>query len=92
MSTSDGVISPGPSHFTNPFALRLHSWRQKYSTFGTNVASRKGRLRHEDFRRFQFDPDTDVAIDDNGAWRWNTNKQEMHEHVREYFASRREDG
>ncbi len=57
-----------------------------------DVASRKGRLRHEDFRRFQFDPDTDVAIDDNGAWRWNTNKQEMHEHVREYFASRREDG
>jgi hypothetical protein len=57
-----------------------------------DVGKRKGRVRHEDFQRFQFDPYTDVAIEENGAWRWNTDKQEMHEYVRGYFASRREDG
>jgi hypothetical protein len=42
--------------------------------------------------RFEFDSVADIAIADNGCWRWNTDKQEMHEYVRRYFASRREDG
>jgi hypothetical protein len=57
-----------------------------------DVGKRKGRARFEGFRRFQFDPYADVAIEENGAWRWNTDKQEMHEYVRGYFASRMEDG
>jgi hypothetical protein len=56
------------------------------------VGRRKGRLRYEGFQGFQFDPFTDIAIDQNGAWRWNTDKPEMHEYVRRYFASRKEDG
>ena len=57
-----------------------------------DVGRRKGRARHEGLQRFQFDPYTDVAIKENGAWQWNTDKQEMHEYVRSYFASRKEDG
>ena len=57
-----------------------------------DVDRRKGRSRHEGFQEFQFDPYTDIAIDENGSWRWNTEKPEMHEYVRRYFASRKEDG
>jgi hypothetical protein len=54
--------------------------------------NRRMRERHEELQRFQFDPFEDVAIDENGSWRWNTNKPEMHEYLRNYFASRKEDG
>jgi hypothetical protein len=54
--------------------------------------NRRMRERHEGLQRFQFDPFEDVAIDENGSWRWNTNKPEMHEYLRNYFASRKEDG
>lgn len=40
---------------------------------------------------YQFDPKTDIIADDNGLWRWNTDKQAMHAKVAEYFATRRED-
>jgi hypothetical protein len=42
--------------------------------------------------RFQFDPFEDIAIDCQGVWRWNSDKREMHDYVRDYFASRMEDG
>jgi hypothetical protein len=52
--------------------------------------------RHEDRKRglarFRFDPFEDIAMGDNGAWRWNSCKSEMHDYVRAYFPSRREDG
>ena len=57
-----------------------------------DVDRRNGRSRHEGFQEFQFDPYTDIAIDENGSWRWNTDKPKMHEYVRRYFASRKEDG
>ena len=41
---------------------------------------------------FDFDPFEDIVIGDNGCWRWNTEKPQMHEYVRKYFASRKEDG
>jgi len=39
-----------------------------------------------------FDPFEDIVIDQNGCWRWNTDKPEMHAYVKNYFASRKEDG
>ena len=48
--------------------------------------------RHKGLRPFHFDPFEDIAIGGNGCWRWNTNKPEMHAHVKDYFASRKEDG
>ncbi len=57
-----------------------------------DVFNRQTRGRHEGLQRFQFDPFTDIALDENGYWRWNSNKQEMHAYVSKYFSSRREDG
>jgi hypothetical protein len=57
-----------------------------------DVRERRTRGRHEGLQRFRFDPFTDIAIDANGCWRWNTDKQEMHDYIRGYFLSRREDG
>jgi hypothetical protein len=53
---------------------------------------RRYRERHQELDRFRFDPFEDIAVDDNGAWRWNSDKREMHDYVRDYFASRSEDG
>ncbi len=57
-----------------------------------DVGKRQARRRFEGLQPFQFDPYTDIAIDANGAWRWNTDKREMHDYVHGYFASRLEDG
>jgi hypothetical protein len=57
-----------------------------------NVHERRTRTRHEGLQRFQFDPFTDIAIDTNGCWRWNSDKPDMHDYVSRYFSSRREDG
>jgi hypothetical protein len=43
--------------------------------------------RFEGLQCLQFAPHTDLALEGNGAWRWNTDKREMHD----YFASRRKD-
>jgi hypothetical protein len=57
-----------------------------------DVGMRKSRARFDGFQHFQFDPYIDIAIGEDGSWQWSTDKPEMHEYVRGYFASRREDG
>jgi len=57
-----------------------------------DMRDRAGRTRHEGLRRFRFDPFNDISIQENGCWRWNTDKPEMHHYVQDYFISRREDG
>jgi hypothetical protein len=57
-----------------------------------DIRERATRARHEGLSRFEFDPFTDIAIGEGGCWQWNTDKPEMHQYVREYFASRKEDG
>jgi hypothetical protein len=63
----------------------LHLWHGKVCDRGT-------RSRHEGLQKYQFDPFIDIAQDANGCWRWNSPKREMHDYVRRYFSSRREDG
>jgi hypothetical protein len=53
---------------------------------------RRSRERLKILASFGFDPSEDIVIGDTGCWRWNTDKPEMHEYVRSYFASRKEDG
>jgi hypothetical protein len=48
--------------------------------------------RHEGLKPFHFNPADDIAIDACGCWRWNTDKPDLHEYVRNYLTSRREDG
>ena len=53
---------------------------------------RRYRRRHEEFKRFGFDPAVDIAIDAQGAWRWTTANSEMRAYVANYFDARNEDG
>jgi hypothetical protein len=63
----------------------LHLWHG-------DLGNREYALRHEGLRKFGFDPFQDIVLDPSGCWRWNGNKLEMHEYVRAYFESRKEDG
>jgi hypothetical protein len=56
------------------------------------LEDRWARRRHLDLGRFGFDPRHDIALDEAGCWRWNSDKRELHAYVRDYFLSRREDG
>jgi len=62
-----------------------HLWHGEYR-------NRRRARRHEDLQQFQFDPFTDIAEAANGSWRWATAKPELHNYVRNYLSSRREDG
>lgn len=56
------------------------------------LADRAYAARHRRVLELGFDPFADIAIDDSGAWRWNSDKPELQRFVKEYFQSRREDG
>jgi hypothetical protein len=52
---------------------------------------RRYAQRHEDFQRFDFDPQADIVVRSE-CWRWSSAKSEMHQYVNGYFQQRREDG
>ncbi len=57
-----------------------------------NIADRRLDERFMGLRGFGFDPEVDIAHDEGGAWRWNSDKPALHAYVRDYFTARREDG
>ncbi len=57
-----------------------------------DIERRGHRRRYQGFSAFGFDPGDDIAMSENGVWCWNSDKPEMHDYVRRYFASREEDG
>lgn len=63
-----------------------------YHLWHGDLKDRQYHRRREGLRRFEFDPFTDIAIGASGAWRWDTDKRELHDYVRRYFESRNEDG
>jgi hypothetical protein len=95
-------------HMNERQKQRYVSWAQPYygSTLGQigfvdadiyhlwhgDIELRRPRARHEGLRRFEFDPYRDIAFDESFAWRWNSDKSEMHDYIRSYFAARLEDG
>ena len=62
-----------------------HLWHGKQE-------DRKYLERHAPLQALGFDPYTDIALAESGAWTWATDKPELHAYVRSYFHSRREDG
>ncbi len=48
--------------------------------------------RYRDFAAFNFNPYSDIALNGDGCWHWNTPKADLHRHVRKYFELRHEDG
>jgi hypothetical protein len=63
----------------------LHLWHGDLVDRGYDV-------RYQGLKAYDFDPFSDLAVDESGCWRWNSNKPELHQYVRQYFARRREDG
>jgi hypothetical protein len=48
--------------------------------------------RHSILEEHDFDPTTDIALDDAECWKWSTDKKRLMEAVEAYFESRKEDG
>jgi hypothetical protein len=63
-----------------------------YHLWHGDLRDRQYPERHQRLRRFHFDPFHDIALADNQVWRWNSDKPLLHQYVRDYFASRKEDG
>ena len=53
-------------------------------------AGRSYAQRHAGLEPLAFDPAVDVAIDDQGCWRWNSDRPALHDYVRGYFDRRGE--
>ena len=63
----------------------FHLWH------GNLADRRRPENRFAGFRRFDFDPQVDLCLDEAGLWRWNSARPQMHRCVRDYFAARKED-
>ena len=56
------------------------------------LLNRQYTSRLDILNRHAFDPYLDIAVDDQGLWRWDSDKPDLHRDVSTYFASRNEDG
>ena len=63
-----------------------------YHLWHGELADRGGGARHQGLAQFEFDPAADIAVGETECWRWATDKPDMQRYVRDYFASRKEDG
>jgi hypothetical protein len=50
-----------------------------------DLSDRRYKERFQDFQRFGFDPQHDLAQAPEGVWRWNSNKPELHNWVKGHF-------
>ncbi len=56
-----------------------------------SIKNRQYLDRHRLLRDLDFDPYTDIAVDDVGCLRWSSDKPRLHRLAVEFFRSRRED-
>jgi len=61
------------------------------SLYHGELQNRHYRLRRDILLRHEFDPAADLAIDESGCWRWNSDKPLLHYQVHSYFFDRKED-
>ena len=59
----------------------LHLWHG-------SIARRDYLDRQKILKENDYDPNTDVALDAEGCWRWNSVKPDLHHRARAYFAAR----
>lgn len=57
-----------------------------------NLRDRQYLERRDRLCDLGFDPHQDITRTPQGAWRWNSQKPALHQFLRDYFISRREDG
>ncbi|NGO41435.1 hypothetical protein [Streptomyces ureilyticus] len=63
----------------------MHLWHGE-------TADRGYGKRYSILVEHDFDPSADIALSEDGCWKWATPKAELHEQVARYFTTRREDG
>ena len=56
------------------------------------LANRKDADHQLRLSELGFDPYRDIALDEQGAWQWSSDKPALHAYLRDYFIGRREDG
>jgi hypothetical protein len=69
-----------------------HIGGRLYHLWHGDLENRQYSARQKILERFDFDPYSDIALDVEGCWRWDSDKAKLHQVVREYFGSRKEDG
>lgn len=62
-----------------------------YTYYHGSSENRQYDLRHAMLAGFDFDPYVDLRYGIDGCWRWGSDKPELHEFVKQYFYSRKED-
>ena len=55
------------------------------------IKNRYYKERYQKLKEFNFNPYTDIILDDNNCWRWNSDKPQLHQYLKKYFNSRKED-
>lgn len=63
-----------------------------YHFWHGDLADHGRPARHLALADSAFDPDRDITIGQDGAWRWASDKPELREYFRHFFPARREDG
>ena len=63
-----------------------------YHLWHGDLRNRRYAARFEGLKEFHFDPYSDIAVAESGCLRWNTEKPDLHEYVRNHFVTRKEDG
>jgi hypothetical protein len=62
----------------------LHLWHGDF-------LNRNYLKRHDELKRFDFDPVLDLRENVSGAWEWNRDKPKLHQWAIDYFVQRQED-
>lgn len=62
-----------------------------YHLWHGDMKDRQYYLRNEIIKKGDFDPYNDIVKDENGVWKWNSEKIEMQDEVKKYFWLRKED-
>lgn len=56
------------------------------------MKDRNSVSRHAKLSDLGFNPFEDIRLREDGLWTWNSEKEELHEYMKRFFAERREDG
>lgn len=62
-----------------------------YHLWHGNPERRRLGTRYQILQPHDFDPQLDLTISEAGCWEWDSDKEEMHQAVYDYFESRQED-
>jgi len=62
-----------------------------YTYFHGSPSDRQYKKRHVQLAEYDFNPHEDLRYGKDGCWRWASDKPGLHEYLREYFYSRKED-